>query len=344
MPDPRLTDTSDDLTSHTPSLVEAALPAPNITTIAKHFVKFHLVPVKHLSQSSTDVAGILPSMSYDRRNQRTTTTTRRNGRYIPPPPPPPSGSHRNHSVLGYWVPLITIGTIAVGGLAAWVWSERGSDDDYPEDKPSRPTPGPGGPYPGPGGPFPGPGAPQYPNSGPQPPPGSFPSQDGPQSTMPPPVGGEASSYYGQASRSATTTTTQRNDNTFLSRVTGVIGRTPSPQQFFDQASRHVAAAGAAAGAALSSIMEENKHDDNEFVGRQGRSELLARREEREGFSDHERWSEEAEEKRRTEVGSSRRDDKGKARSKRIVAIVLSAETDDYKHDADASYHTEHGVC
>lgn len=239
------------------------------------------------------------------------------------------------------MPLITIGTIAVGGLAAWVWSERENDDEFPEDKPSRPTPGPGGPYPGPG-------APQYPNNGP-PPPGSFPSQGGPQPAMPPPVGGEAASYYNQTSRSATATNTQRTDNTFLSRVTGVIGRTPSPQQFFDHASRQVsagvAAAGAAAGAALSSIMEENKHDDDEhLLSHEGRNELLARREEREGFSDHERWSEEAEEKRRTEVGSSRREDKGKGRSKRIVAIVLSAETDDYKHDADASYHTEHGVC
>jgi hypothetical protein len=159
--------------------------------------------------------------------------------------------------------------------------------------------------------------------------------------MPPPVGGEASSYYNQ---SRSTGTTQRNDQTFLSRVSGVIGRTPSPQQFFDHASRQVsagvAAAGAAAGAALSSIMEDDRHENQAYGSEQRRTEALDRREEKEGFSDHERWSEEAEEKRRTEV-SSRKDDKGKSRNKRSVAIVLSADVDEYEHDD--SYHNEHGV-
>ncbi|EGP86172.1 uncharacterized protein MYCGRDRAFT_45149 [Zymoseptoria tritici IPO323] len=224
---------------------------------------------------------------------RKTTTTTRNRRpnYIPAPPPPAGGSH-GHSIFGYWVPLVTIGTLAVGGLAAWAWSERSDEDEYPEDKPQRPSNASGGGVYGP-------------------PPGAE------------PTGGASTST--EQSRNVEQ---QRTDATFLGRMSGVIRRTPSPQQFFDTASRQVAAAGAAAGAALSSIIEvESNHGDRaeEVV-------MNARREERDGFSDHERWSEEADDRQRT--GKS-----GKA--KRTVAVVLSADFDPREEADDADFYTEH---
>lgn len=240
-------------------------------------------------------------MSYD-RTYRTTRTTTRNAprRRVHFAPPPPGGHSRQHSVLGYWVPLVTIGTIAVGGLAAWIWSERSDHDDdhYPDDKPPRPPTGLGGPYPTQGSqPYPGP-----PPGGP----GVIPLQDQTTQGIPPPVGaegqmgfqgtGEAASYYGTSSSSqaqARSTDVRRSDETFLERASGIMRRTPSPQQFFDSASKQVTAGLAAAGSALGSIMEVESNADqtSERHDRSG-----SRHEEREGFSDHERWSEEAEER------------------------------------------------
>lgn len=120
-------------------------------------------------------------------------------------------------------------------------------------------------------------------------------------------------------------------------------RTPSPQQFFDSAGRQLAAGVAAAGAAvgLNSIREESK------TGSERRRDKGKERED--GFSDHERWSEEAV-SRRTEgtrsleaaavSGSS-----GKSRSKKTVAVVVSADSEfDSSHgDGDMDYRTEHAV-
>ncbi|KAI9753762.1 MAG: hypothetical protein M1835_000965 [Candelina submexicana] len=65
------------------------------------------------------------------------------------------------------------------------------------------------------------------------------------------------------------------DESIMSRMSGALRRTPSPQQLLDGASRKVAAgvaaAGAVVGGALSSIREEDKDD----------------------YVDHSRWSEEA---------------------------------------------------
>lgn len=211
----------------------------------------------------------------------------------------------------------------MGGLAAWVWSERSEndEDEYPDEKPPRPSTGMGGPYP-----------PTYTQGGPaQQPTGILPHQR--PDDVPPPVGpeqygGAASSYYAESS-SQSRNVEQRTDGTFFTRMSGAIRRTPSPQQFFDSASRQVAAAGAAAGAALSSIMEVDSNGDrHERVGR----------DERDGFSDHERWSEEAEELQRSDTARG----KGKGRAKRTVAIVLTAESS-YTADDDSAFHTEHGV-
>lgn len=138
-------------------------------------------------------------------------------------------------------------------------------------------------------------------------------------------------------------------------------RTPSPQQFFDSASKQVSAGFAAAGAALGSIVEEERDDNYEDSRRAIRSE--ERREERrttrkedrekEGFSDHERWSEEADERQRVstvDVESSKRvsaakdQGKGKGRAKRSVAVVVSADTGaDFNVDENSGFRTEHAV-
>nr|POE51724.1 hypothetical protein CFP56_25931 [Quercus suber] len=282
--------------------------------------------------------------------KQTTTTNRSGRRPLYAPPPAPGGHSRQHSVLGYWVPLVVTGTIAIGGLAAWIWSERNDNDDfdYPNDKPQRPPPGvaasqsyPGPTPAGPGGVPPYQGPPPSQNAGPQ--------------GMPPPVGGEAASYYGSASRQTEQTTmTTNEDGTWFGQMRGAIRRTPSPEVFFSQASKQVsagmAAAGAAAGAALGRIMEDDQ--DERVV-----DDRRERREEREGFSDHERWSEEADENEKRRIGmveteserradsakASRGDDRGKSRAKRAVAVVVSADTnmDGKMDEEDLGYMTEH---
>lgn len=291
-------------------------------------------------------------MSYDRSYRQTTTTTRntRANRGRPlyaPPPPPPGGHNRNHSLLGYWVPLIAIGTVAVGGLAAWAWSERSEhdDDEYPDDKPPRPQTGLGGAYPTHGSqPYPGPIQPPRPGDV-----NFIPVQgEGP----PPPVGADvtgaygasSSSYYEASSSQTTRGQAEAGQQGFFGRVQGAMRRTPSPQQFFDSASKQVMGGMAAAGAALTSIIENpDSRDHSEDRRRRG--------DERDGFSDHERWSEEAEERQKiniTESGNgkrsaSARDDKGKGHSKRTVAVVLSSDVDAGLAEAEGAFHTEHGV-
>lgn len=269
---------------------------------------------------------------------------------------PPSTS-RQQSTLGYWVPLITISTIAIGGLAAWIWSERSdSDEDDRHDRPPRPATGQGGAYPTQGAqPYPGPPPPGQ-DGGMPPYQGPIPSQAaGPQGVPPPaPVGGEAASYYAGRSNTHTEQQRQNEDASWYGQVRGAIRRTPSPQQFFDSASKQMGAAAAAAGAALGSIIEEDK--DKDFYYEEG-SRRRGREGEGEVFSDHERWSEEAEEK--TRVGAveaesgkradaalrSARDDNGKGKSnKKTVAVVVNSDFGrDSAYDSDTTYHSEHAV-
>lgn len=277
----------------------------------------------------------------------------------------PPASSRQQSTLGYWVPLITISTIAIGGLAAWIWSERSEsdEDDRPHnDRPPRPATGQGGAYPTQGAqPYPGPPSQQQgagpasgQDAGMPPYQGPIPSQSGGPQGMPPPVGGEAASYYaGRSTHTEQQQQQQQGDASWYGQVRGAIRRTPSPQQFFDSASKQVGAAAAAAGAALGSIIEEDKdpyyEDGSRRRGRDGEGEV---------FSDHERWSEEAEEK--TRVGAveaesgkradaalrSARDDKGngKGKSKKTVAVVVNADAGgENAYDQDSTYHSEHAV-
>lgn len=276
--------------------------------------------------------------------------------------PPSRGSSSSHSVLGYWVPLVVTGTIAIGGLAAWIWSERTEDDedDYPGPKPQRPPTGQGNPYPTQGSqPYPGPPPPQQAPSGFGSAPPAYPG--GP---TPAPPGGEAASYYDQSSQSRDVYASgqeQYDQSGWYGRVQGVLRRTPFPQQFFDGASKQVSAGIAAAGAALGSIVEEERDDNYEDGRRAIRSEerreekRSSRKEDREkeGFSDHERWSEEADERQRLStveaesrkrVTSAKEQGKGKARPKRSVAVVVSADTGaDFSVDENSGFRTEHAV-
>ncbi|PVI04779.1 hypothetical protein DM02DRAFT_611159 [Periconia macrospinosa] len=129
------------------------------------------------------------------------------------------------------------------------------------------------------------------------------------------------------------------DETLMSRVQGVMRRTPSPQQFFDSVSKRTAAgfaaAGAAAGAALASIREEDK----------------------DAYADHNRWTEEADLRRNVEARSeqSQAAVDTQARSfaesvkagpsttgrRKTVAIVVSAESlMDIPQEEDGSYRSE----
>lgn len=197
------------------------------------------------------------SYSYERVDRRRHTTG--------------TGGHgaSRRSTLGYWVPLFMTVTVATIGLAAWIWSERRDDEDESsEDEQNNgaapPPPGyasmSGGlpPGPGPGG-FQGP-----------PPSGSM----GPGGYERPPVPAAGPGYEGGA-RSTGVAPQPQDDGTLISRMSGALKRTPSPQQSYDWASKQVAAGVAAAGAmmggALTTIREGSQDD----------------------FEDHERWSEEA---------------------------------------------------
>jgi hypothetical protein len=196
------------------------------------------------------------SYSYERVDRRRTTG---GGGY---------GASSRRSTLGYWVPLVMTVTVATIGLAAWIWSERRDDEDEnsEEEKPTGGAPPPGyasmsgglPPGPGPGG-FTGP-----PPSGPI---GSG-GSDGPPMVPPGP------GYEGGARSTAVEPQTQ-DDGTLMSRMSGAMKRTPSPQQSYEWASKKVAAgvaaAGAVVGGALTTIREGSQDD----------------------YEDHERWSEEA---------------------------------------------------
>ena len=244
---------------------------------------------------------------YERRRRQTYTT------------------HTTGHGWAHYLPLAITFTLAAGGLAAWIWKERKNSDD--EDYSQGPPP-PSGQGPPPSGP---PGfAP--PNPGYGPPPGSF--QDGPLPGFQGPAPGQPP-FTSSESR-------ETGEESFVTRMSGALRRTPSPQQILDGASKRVAAgvaaAGAAVGGALSSITEEDKHD----------------------YEDHRSWSEEAESQSGAAASKTIRKgpvmvdneaaNKGRQAQSiiqggskgRSVAIVVSAASD-YDHDHDASYHQEQAV-
>jgi hypothetical protein len=198
--------------------------------------------------------------------------------------------------FGHWIPLVLTVTVATIGLAAWIWSERHEDEEE-YDGPDRP---------------PGQGA---------------------QSNIPPPGYGDLRSGetgYG------TTAPPPEESSSYMARMSGALKRTPSPQQFFDGASRTVvagvAAAGAVVGNALSSIKEEDKH----------------------AYKDHKTWSEEAElRKAGTSTGATASGSKPQSQrapappgsdKRKTIAVVISADADGDGLDDGDDYHHEHAVC
>lgn len=196
------------------------------------------------------------SYSYERVDRRRTTG---GGGY---------GPSSRRSTLGYWVPLAMTVTVATIGLAAWIWSERQDDEDEgsEEEKPTSTVPPPGYASMS-GGLPPGPGPDGFQN-----PPPSGPM--GPGGFEVPPMPPSGPGYEGEA-RSTGVETQMQDDGTLMSKMSGALKRTPSPQQSLDWASKKVAAGVAAAGAmvggALTTIREGSQDD----------------------YEDHERWSEEA---------------------------------------------------
>ncbi|KAI9732489.1 MAG: hypothetical protein M1818_007527 [Claussenomyces sp. TS43310] len=199
--------------------------------------------------------------------------------------------------LGHWIPLALTVTAAVVGIAAWVWSERSDDDDEEEEENEVPR---------------------------------KPSNDSVY-TRPPNYKGlrDGEAAYG--------TVRSTEEPSYLTRMSGALRRTPSPQQVIDGASRTigagVAAAGAAVGNALSSIREEDKN----------------------AYRDHKTWSEEvdsrvsggvsrsaAEQGSSAAVSRARRGSGPQGGSRRkTVAVVVSADTSFDGTDNDEDYHHEH---
>lgn len=224
-----------------------------------------------------------------------------------------SGRRQTSSSRGtfsYWLPLAFTVTVATVGLVAWVWSERSNDEEEPPPPPGDNV------YPGPDAR-----------------PGYGRNPDGSVRTGPPSYAdvrpGEVA--YGTVPNQPLQGPEQ--SQSYMARMSGALRRTPSPQQMFDGVSRTVsggvAAASAAMGSALGSIMEEDKN----------------------AYKDHKTWSEEAEARGASAVspvppgGIEMRSDSipGVVSTPRVaqsngkrktVAVVVSADTsvDDYDED------------
>lgn len=207
----------------------------------------------------------------------------------------PSRSRRG--VWGHWVPLAVTLTVATVGVAAWVWSQRKTEDD------EEPEPGL-----------------DYENAdyGDNAVYGT--SRDGKTvetttttTTVERTI--EKTSRTDHESFGITTGEDEVTVSGWGSRMSGALRRTPSPQQFFDSTGKTitagVAAASAAMGKALASIREEDKSP----------------------YSENNPWSEEAEKKERASppAGSS----SGSPKRRKTVAIVVSADSPTAQLDEDA---------
>lgn len=211
-------------------------------------------------------------------------------------------SSSRRSTLGFYVPLILTVTVATAGLAAWVWSARESSEDYSSDEDL-----------------------------------SYGEDSGREKSH-----GKAPAGSVQRDNTGLSQGVVREDeSTLLGRAQGIIRRTPSPQQVFDTVSKKtvagLAAAGAAAGAALASIREEDKDD----------------------FGDHSRWSEEAEIRRNVEAQSSQsaaavdtqtksfaasvRSGSSTGKRKTVVLVVSAESLMDREDEHDGSYRSENAV-
>lgn len=198
------------------------------------------------------------------------------------------------------MPLVLTVTVATAGLAAWVWSERRDDEDESSEDDNL----------------------SYGEESDRKTPRNAHNNNAPLNRDPT---GLSQGVVGQ--------------DDLMSRVQGVIRRTPSPQQVFDTVSKKTAAGWAAAGAALASIREEDKDD---------------------AYGDHSRWSEEAAIRRNVEAQSAQSnsavDEQARAFAasvrgsgsntggkRKTVVLVVSAESLMDAHDDDGSYRSENAV-
>ena len=267
----------------------------------------------------------------------------------------------------YWVPLVFTVTVATVGIAAWIWSERRDDeDDHPPPPPGTTFNPPTSAYPPPhyqGGPQQGyPQGPGYPEQAyQQPPPGSYPPQvpGYPPGSGYAPVPGEpygrnpdGSIRTGPPSYAdvrpgevAYGTLEHQQPQSYISLMSGALGgalrRTSSPQQFIDSATRSVAAGVAAAGAAVGSAL------------------FPIREEDKNAYTDHKTWSEEADVRRpgassdvtsqSVEKRSAKKAESSTATAtasngrRRTVAIVVSADSNHHDGLDEEDHFHEHAV-
>ncbi|KIY02115.1 uncharacterized protein Z520_02253 [Fonsecaea multimorphosa CBS 102226] len=230
------------------------------------------------------------------------------------------GYSGSRSTFGYWVPLVLTVTAATIGVAAWVWGERKDDEESSEDEqyqggPPPPgyasmsgalPPGPpmaagfqGGPPPPGGAPMPMTPGPQQPGGfGPPPPPGGFQGPPPPGGFQgPPPPGGfqggpPPPGWRGTEEEYQTRSTMveEQQETGIVARMSSALGfgrsttpsgdrsRSQAPAQPYDWANKPFASATAAAGAMVGAAIST-------LSGGGG-----------EGYEDHERWSEEAEQR------------------------------------------------
>ncbi|KAF2433555.1 hypothetical protein EJ08DRAFT_686290 [Tothia fuscella] len=241
---------------------------------------------------------------------------------------------KGRSLFGHYIPLIITVSLATAGVAAWVWSARedhdsttsaSDDEDLSYGEEARNQR-------------------EHDRDNRRPP--SYGVSEG--------VIREGEEYRGEggAAEGGLVADVGRG-------VREVMRRTPSPQQAFDSVKKYgaagVAAAGAVVGGALSSIREEGN-------GRSPSRPSPKRGEE--GFSDHERWSEEAE--KRVDVTAQSEASRGAVSSnveafgaagregpsstskaapggrRKTVAVVVSGETmlEHLRDEDEGKYHSE----
>ncbi|KAI5860353.1 hypothetical protein GGS23DRAFT_581068 [Durotheca rogersii] len=187
---------------------------------------------------------------------------------------------------GHWVPIVITLTVATVGVAAWAWSQR-SNNEGDEESDLEPAAGL-----------------DYENAdyGDNPPYGATSraarlGADGGSPVQP----GDAS--YGVAELHPETSGIS---SAWSTQVSGALRRTPSPQQFFSNAGKTVAAGIAGVGTVFGSALAAIREDDKN------------------AYADHETWSEEAEARKEKQPSTSQPKDASKGR--KTVAIVVSADT------------------
>ena len=128
------------------------------------------------------------------------------------------------------------------------------------------------------------------------------------------------------------------EESFISRVSGSV----RPQEFFDHAGRQINAGIAAAGVAVGNAFGSGREENGRPYFESSRARHGAPERDENGFSDHERWSEEA--VSRTKEGKAATKSSRRGAPKKTVAIVVNATTShDLMDEEEIDYHTEHAV-